>query len=143
MSAQVQLVSGDGGRRIERVVQLVVRQQLEHTSGEELKQRLQQTQQDAIRLEKQLKELLHQRGELTQQVKTLVQDRQLPQAHIQLAIIERKLSDGLSRWKELSATTNLLRRVYKRYEKDRQPEKLPQKDFESICLLLSMQSQEY
>lgn len=102
----------------------LVRQQLEHTSGEELKQRLQQSQQDALRLEKQLKELLHQRGELTQQVKTLVQDRQLPQAHIQLAIIERKLHDGLSRWKELSATTHLLRRVYKRYEKDRQPETL-------------------
>ena len=101
-----------------------VRRQLENTNGEEQQKRLQQTQQDALRAEKQLQELLHQRGELTQQLKTLVQDRQLPEAHIKLAIIERKLRDGFARWKELSATTHLLRRVYKRYEKDRQPETL-------------------
>ncbi len=102
----------------------LVRQQLERVGGEELQQRLQQTQRDTVRVEQQLKELLHQRGALSQQLKTLVQNRQLPEAHIQLAIIERKLRDGLARWKELSATTHLLRHVYKRYEKDRQPETL-------------------
>ena len=102
----------------------LVRDELQRYGQEELQKRLAQYRDNATQVETQLKERLHRRGELTQQLKSLTANRQLPNAHIELATVERQLKDGLARWKELSATTNLLRRVYKRYEKDRQPETL-------------------
>ena len=101
-----------------------LRRELERNNDADFKKRLQRLRDDASQVEKQLAELLQRRGELSEQIRATTEDRQLPNAHIRLAIIEQQLRDGLARWKELSATTYLLRRVYKRYEKDRQPETL-------------------
>lgn len=118
LNADIQLTLG------EDLDQTTITSELLRHSPAELAELVERHENDLKRMDADLKQLAHRRGELSQQINAQNEDRQLPAAHIRLEIAQKKLDDGLNRWKELSATSHLLRRVYRRYEKDRQPETL-------------------
>jgi uncharacterized protein YhaN len=76
------------------------------------------------RIDERLKELFERRAKVAEQLRALNADRQLDVARMELGVIDAKLADGIEQWKIISAITALLRKVYKRYEKERQPETL-------------------
>ena len=79
---------------------------------------------ELARSEERLKELLLRRGQVDQRLYDLRANRELDQARSELAELEAKLDAGIRQWKTISAITALLKTVYKRYEKERQPETL-------------------
>ncbi len=96
-----------------------------YTGGlESLQQRQQAGREELARNEDRLKELLERRAKVGEQLRALNADRQLDLARLELGVLETKLAEGVRQWKIISAITALLRQVYKRYEKERQPETL-------------------
>jgi uncharacterized protein YhaN len=61
------------------------------------------------------------RGELNQQLKTLLDDRQLAHKHIELGIVEKRLQDALDRWRVLAVSGMILDAVRQYYEREHQP----------------------
>ena len=68
--------------------------------------------------------LLQQRGELSAQTKTLLEDRRLQHKQLELACVQRKLADAVERWQVLATTTGLLDSTRREFETERQPETL-------------------
>lgn len=64
---------------------------------------------------------IERRGEMNQQLRTLVDNRQLPQMRIELGIVERRLQDALDRWRVLAVCGVLLEAVRQFYEREHQP----------------------
>ncbi len=71
-----------------------------------------------------LADVYQQRGEIAHELKTLVEDRRLAQAQLELSGVERQLSKALHRWRVLAATWVVLDKICKLYEAERQPETL-------------------
>ncbi len=68
---------------------------------------------------------LHQtRGELGQEMKTLAEDRRLPDARLQLNCVEEQIRLAVSRWRILAVTGLMLEAIRQIYETERQPETL-------------------
>ncbi len=96
-----------------------------HQSGQlTLAERIAAGQAELQRTESRLKELFLRRGEMAEQLRSLLADRQLGTAHLEVGMLDHALTESVSQWKTLSTIATLLRHVYKRYEKDRQPETL-------------------
>ena len=65
-----------------------------------------------------------QRGELSQQLRSIAEDRRLATKQLELSQVERRLQDALERWRVLAVCSLVLEKVRARYERDRQPEAL-------------------
>jgi hypothetical protein len=81
----------------------------------------------AIDLETCKRELLtrsESRGQLTQQMRTIADDRLIGQKQLELGQVETRLQDAIGRWRTLAVCSVVLDKVRARYERDRQPEAL-------------------
>jgi len=68
---------------------------------------------------------LHQtRGEIGQEMKTLAEDRRLPDARLQMSCLEEQIRQAVSRWRLLAVTGLMLEAIRQIYETERQPETL-------------------
>ena len=68
-----------------------------------------------------LSQAVERRGEMNQQLKTLVEDRRLANKRIELGIVEKRLQDALDRWRVVTTTGLMLDAVRKYYEREHQP----------------------
>ncbi len=69
----------------------------------------------------QLNEARERRGEMNEQLKMLVENRQLGHLRIELGIVERRLQDALDRWRVLAICGLVLGAVREYYEREHQP----------------------
>ena len=76
--------------------------------------------------ETQIRQRMEKRGELSANIQSLVQDRQLPVKRLELAMIEKRLELAIDRWQVLAAACRILDRIRSAYETSRQPETLQQ-----------------
>jgi uncharacterized protein YhaN len=68
---------------------------------------------------------LHQtRGEMNQEMKTLAEDRRLPETRLQLGCVEEQIRQAVHRWRTLAVTGLMLEAIRQIYETERQPETL-------------------
>ncbi len=72
----------------------------------------------------QLRQCYERRGQLAEQVKSLVDNRDSAAKQLELGIVEKRLADAVRRWKVLAVTSEVLEAVRKHYEQTRQPEAL-------------------
>lgn len=106
--------------------QLHIRALLGRFDAEQLRQHIIRLCGELESVHKMLTNVAHRHGELTQQLSTMLEDRESPDAHLRLSMIQQRLDEGVAEWKVISAIAMLLKSVYKRYEKERQPEVLGQ-----------------
>ncbi len=71
-----------------------------------------------------LNEALTRRGEMNQQLRAMVEDRQLAYKRIELGIVEKRLTDALDRWRVLAVCGMMLEAVRAYYEREHQPQVL-------------------
>lgn len=64
------------------------------------------------------------RGEMNEQLKTLVENRQLGHMRVELGIVEKRLQDALDRWRVLTTCGMMLSAVREYYEREHQPQAL-------------------
>jgi uncharacterized protein YhaN len=64
------------------------------------------------------------RGEMNEQLKTLVENRQLAHMRIELGIVEKRLQDAIDRWRVLAVCGMMLAAVREYYEREHQPQAL-------------------
>jgi hypothetical protein len=67
---------------------------------------------------------LERRGEMNQQLKILLEDRQLPYKRVELGMVEKRLQDALERWRVLAVCGMMLEAVRQYYEREHQPQAL-------------------
>jgi uncharacterized protein YhaN len=75
-------------------------------------------------LQKDLQQRFERRGQLREQLKGLIADRQLAYKQLELATIEKRLEEAFYRWQVLAVTCRTLESIRTTYEKERQPETL-------------------
>ncbi len=92
--------------------------------GDTVAERLKALQADSERTDLRIKELLLRRGELAERCRQLAEDRGPAEKMLDLAQLNAKLDQAVEQTQTVSAIMHLLRHVYKRDEKDRQPETL-------------------
>ncbi len=73
---------------------------------------------------RQLSDSLEKRGQMSEQLRTLLADRQLPQKRIELSVVEKRLQDALDRWRVLTICGIMLGAVREYYEREHQPQAL-------------------
>ncbi len=71
-----------------------------------------------------LTELHQSRGEIVQEMKTLAEDRRLPEAKLEVACVEEQIRQAAHRWRVLAVTSLMLEAIRQIYETERQPETL-------------------
>lgn len=93
----------------------------ELTQHANLQHRLEQIK-DQLREQRGELTALHQKkGELQQELKTLSQDRRLGSIHMELGVVEQKISDAKREWRLLATTGLVLESIRRIYETERQP----------------------
>jgi uncharacterized protein YhaN len=75
-------------------------------------------------VERELKELLQQRGALVEQQRTTARDQSLAKKQLELDEVEHQLKEKIDAWRERAAVSLLLERIRHEYEQHRQPETL-------------------
>jgi len=68
--------------------------------------------------------LFEQRGRVQHELKSLADDRRLPQRYIDLGVVEERLREAIEQWQVVAVTGLVLDQVRKQYEAERQPETL-------------------
>ncbi len=71
-----------------------------------------------------LTKLHERRGQCTQEMRTLGDDRTIAEVKLELGCVQRQMERACSRWRMLTAMENTLETVRDTYESDRQPETL-------------------
>ena len=71
-----------------------------------------------------LRDRLERRGQLSQQLQSLADDRRLGLKRLELGDIEQRLERSRREWQVLAVTSQVLETVRQSYERDRQPETL-------------------
>jgi uncharacterized protein YhaN len=61
------------------------------------------------------------RGEMNQQLKSMVEDRRLAHKRLELGVVERRLRDALDRWRLVTTCEMMLEAVRAFYEREHQP----------------------
>jgi uncharacterized protein YhaN len=102
----------------------LIGQQIESQPAAQSENTLQELRERIALLDRQLQEHFERRGQLTEQLKTLADDRRLGQRRLDLSVVEKRLADILHRWQVLATTSQALDCVRAVYERDRQPETL-------------------
>jgi uncharacterized protein YhaN len=83
------------------------------------------TQRQALaELEAKLKDALQRKGEIQGQLQALAADRQRTRAQLDAATLDQRLQEAVQQFQVVSAMNHLLKSVYKRYERERQPDTL-------------------
>jgi len=107
-----------------------------HTSEQQIRQALfghsaEETAQERSRLAaemetlwQRLHKLFEERGQLTEQLKQLAGGRKLGDLKVELSEVEARLYEAIKRWQVLATTSELLTRLRRHYERNRQPETL-------------------
>lgn len=108
----------------DKATQKIVFAELLVEGRDSVTERLETLRTDVHHVESRLKELCLRRGELAERCRQLREDRGLTDQLLQMAEVDAKLVKAVEQTQTISAMTQLLRQVYKRYEKDRQPETL-------------------
>ncbi|MDH3718824.1 MAG: hypothetical protein OES79_11955, partial [Planctomycetota bacterium] len=72
-------------------------------------------------VDQRLKEAFEKRGRLTEQLRSLADDRRGAQQQLELNSVEQQLRNATSRWQEFAVTSRLLQSIRRRYEQERQP----------------------
>ncbi len=75
-------------------------------------------------VETQIRQRMEKRGEISANIQSLAQDRQLPLKRLELAMLEKRLEVALDRWQVLAAACGILEHIRSVYESQRQPETL-------------------
>ncbi len=118
--AQAELNKLLGNQRGDKQVEAA----LQKGSAAELPNRLQRARQELLESDARLKELGYRRGEITEQIRQLSADQTLGQMQLQLGTLQHGIDKGIQKWKVVSTISSLLKTVYKKYEKERQPDTL-------------------
>lgn len=101
-----------------------IQRQLNSGDAAQLPSRLQRVQKEIEQSAARLKELQYRLGQITEQIRNLSNDRTLGMAHLKLGTIRHQTDEGIHKWKVVDSFSSLLASVYKKYEKDRQPDTL-------------------
>ena len=101
-----------------------IQRQLNSGDAAQLPSRLQRVQKEIEQSAARLKELQYRLGQITEQIRNLANDRTLGMAHLKLGTIRHQTDEGIHKWKVVDSFSSLLASVYKKYEKDRQPDTL-------------------
>jgi uncharacterized protein YhaN len=72
-------------------------------------------------VDQRLKEAFEKRGRLSEQLRSLADDRRGAQQQLELNCVEQQLHEATSRWREFAVTSRLLQSIRRRYEQERQP----------------------
>ena len=75
-------------------------------------------------IEKEIHQRIEKRGQLTAQMKSLADDRQLAARQLDLATLQQRVEEAIGRWQVLAVTGQVLESIRASYETDRQPETL-------------------
>ena len=75
-------------------------------------------------IEKEIHLRIERRGQLTAQMKSLADDRQLASRQLDLAVLQQRIEGAIGRWQVLAVTGQVLDAIRASYETDRQPETL-------------------
>ncbi len=75
-------------------------------------------------IEREIHQRIEKRGQLTAQMKSLADDRQLAARQLDLATVEQRIEEAIGRWQVLAVTGQVLESIRASYETDRQPETL-------------------
>ena len=102
---------------------IVERELLDH-SRDELQQRFSLLAEQIHQQHTQLTRLHQQQGAVDQEVKTVLADRRLDEARLELGCVEQRLQQAVDRWRVLAVTAHLLENVREIYETHRQPQTL-------------------
>jgi hypothetical protein len=81
-----------------------------------------QAESDALKTEQ--TQLLQQRGKISQEIKTLGEDRRLDEARLELNSVLAQLGRAQQQWQVLAVTSQMLESIRATYEAQRQPETL-------------------
>ena len=92
--------------------------------GQAAGDRLKQGQQRVAQSRSRLKELQYRQGEIDEQIRQLAADKQFGRGQLQMGILHLQMERGIQKWKTVSAMAGMLKTVYKKYEKERQPDTL-------------------
>lgn len=98
----------------------------ENTPDASLESRRERLQERRQTLVDKLRKRLERRGQLTQQVETLAQDRSPAEKQLELSIVQTRLKEAVHRWRVRAVACRMLDRIRDRYEHERQPETLRQ-----------------
>lgn len=80
---------------------------------------------EAVRaLEEQIKAAAERKGEISGQIQLLATDRVSARAKLDESVLENRLREAFDQFQVVSAMNHLLKSVYKRYERERQPDTL-------------------
>jgi hypothetical protein len=101
-----------------------VERQLEGEHAERLAARRDELIEHLAGLEKKLQQHFEKRGQLTEQMKALAEDRRLADKQLELATVETRLQQAVRRWQMLALTSRILATIRTVYEQQRQPETL-------------------
>ncbi|MEM7315526.1 MAG: hypothetical protein AAF497_20485, partial [Planctomycetota bacterium] len=118
--AQAELNRLLGNHRDDKQVEV----ELQKGTASDLPSRLQRAREELQKSDARMKELEYRRGEITEQIRQLSADQTLGQMQLQLGTIQHGIDKGIEKWKVASTISSLLKTVYKKYEKERQPDTL-------------------
>jgi uncharacterized protein YhaN len=93
-------------------------------SGEDLRRLAEETTSAKHALRVKLEHAWEERGALSQQLKSLAQDRRLTEKRLELATVDHQLRKAVEQWQVLSACSVALESVRAVFERDRQPDVL-------------------
>jgi hypothetical protein len=71
-----------------------------------------------------LNRLFEQRGQFSEQLRALADDRGIGRKRLELGVIEERLKEAVERWQVLATTRMILEAIKQDYERNRQPETL-------------------
>ena len=102
----------------------VLAEELKADSLENLPKRREQLQKSLQAGDRRLREQIEKRGQLSERIKALADDRSAADKRLELAIANKQLKDAIHRWRVRAVTSKMLEGIKATYEKDRQPETL-------------------
>ncbi len=101
-----------------------ITQELERASDGDLSSRLERSRAEFDKVAARLKQVQYRQGELDEQIRQLAADRTLSDLHLRLGVLQHQLDECVGRWQVVHTIGGMLKTVYKKYEKERQPETL-------------------
>ncbi len=107
-----------------RASQAVLKQHLEGPAAAHLDASRDDLRARLAGIEKEIHQRIEKRGQLTAQMKSLADDRQLAARQLDLATLQQRIEEAIGRWQVLAVTGQVLESIRASYETDRQPETL-------------------
>ena len=102
----------------------MIRQQIHSGTPEQLQSRRDALLERLEALDGQLQQRFEARGRLAEQLRVIVDDKQMAARRLEVKLLEKRLDDAVRRWQVLAVTGHTLQAVRDEYEQHRQPETL-------------------